>query len=174
MHRRSRFMRQGLAAAVFAAVSLAGCTSANFAGKSAFGDNKLQVAEISDIGSYDAERALREARAHFRNNDFGHSAALYKRAVELRPKDPEGYVGLGASYDRLRRFDLSDRVYASLYGLSGGTVQYYNNLGYSQMLRGNFKDALGSFRKAKSIDPGNVIVANNLEILSKVAAKARA
>jgi Flp pilus assembly protein TadD len=174
MHRRSFSMRHGLIALALVIAPLAGCTTANFAGKSAFGDNKLQVAEISDLGSYTAERALREARAHFRNNDFGHSAALYKRAVELRPKDTEALVGLGASYDRLRRFDLSDRVYASLYKLSGDTVQYHNNVGYSQMLRGNLKDALASFRRAKSIDPGNVVVANNLEILSKVAAKARA
>ena len=66
------------------------------------------------------------------------------------PKDPEGYVGLGASYDRLGRFDLSDRVYASLYALSGGTAQYYNNVGYSYMLRGNLTAALTNFRKAKA------------------------
>ena len=174
MHRRSFSIRHGLVVLALAAVPRRGGTAAKFWGKSTFGDNKPQVAEISDIGSYTAERALLEARAHFRNNDFGHSAALYKRAVELRPKDPEGYIGLGASYDRLRRFDLSDRVYASLYKLSGDTVQYHNNVGYSQMLRGNLKDALASFRRAKSMDPGNVVVANNLEILSKVAAKARA
>ena len=48
-------------------------------------------------------------------------------------------MGLGASYDRLGRFDLSDRVYATLYPISGRTAQYYNNLGYSYMLRGNLR-----------------------------------
>lgn len=152
---------------------LSACSSSKL-GASAFGSNKLQVAEISDIESYTAEGALREARAHFRNRDYGHSAAFYQRAVELSPKDPEGYVGLGASYDRLRRFDLSDRVYAALYDLSGGSAQYYNNVGYSQMLRGNLKDALSNFRRAEKLDPGNVVVANNMQILAHVTEKARA
>ena len=93
-----------------AALPLTGCGTAGFGGLSSFGANKLTVAEVSDIESYPADRALVEARGHFRNNNFGHSAALYKRVVELSPKNPEGYVGLSASYDRLGRFDLSDRV----------------------------------------------------------------
>ena len=114
-------------------------------------------------------QALSEAKAHFRNNDFGYSATLYKRAVELSPKDPQGYVGLGASYDRLGRFDLSDRVYASLYQISGGTAQYYNNLGYSYLLRGNLTLALTNFRKAKALAPDSVVVANNLQLLANSA-----
>ena len=152
---------------------LAGCSSAQI-GASSFGNNSLKVAEISGIGDYTAERALREARGHFRNKDYGHSAALYKRAVELSPGDPEGYIGLGASYDRLRRFDLSDRVYASLHTISGGTAQYYNNVGYSQLLRGNLREAHSNFRRAEKLDPSNVVVANNLQILARVAARSRA
>ena len=81
--------------------------------------NRLEVAELSNAGSYTAQSALVAARGHFRNNDFGKSASLYKRLVELEPQSAEGYIGLGASYDRLRRFDLSDRVYASLYAITG-------------------------------------------------------
>lgn len=170
MYRRSgRVLSHGLLAMAIAVLPLAGCTSANI-GKSAFGSNQLQVAEISNIGDYTAERALSEARAHFRNNDFGYSAALYKRAVELSPKDPEGYVGLGASYDRLRRFDLSDRVYASLHELSGGSVQYYNNVGYSHLLRGEMSEAMNNFRRAQKLAPDNVVVANNIRIVSRAAA----
>jgi Flp pilus assembly protein TadD len=159
----------GLAAALLAATLLSGCSSL-LAGQSTAGSNRLDVADISNIGDYTADRALSEARAHFRNNDFGYSATLYKRVVDLSPKDPEGYTGLAASYDRLGRFDLSDRVYQSLYAISGPTAQYYNNVGYSYMLRGNLTQALSSFRKASKLDPQNVVVANNLQILANVAA----
>jgi len=166
-----RSLRYGLLAAAIVVLPLAGCSSA---GLSSFGSNKLAVAEISNIGTYTADGALTEARAHFRNNNYGYSAAFYKRAVELTPDNPEGYVGLSASYDRLGRFDLSDRVYASLYQMSGATAQYYNNVGYSYMLRGNLREALQNFRKAQQLDPDNVVVANNIQILSRAAAEARA
>jgi Flp pilus assembly protein TadD len=150
------------------ALLLSGCS----AGSSSFGNNKLDVAEISNIGEYTADGALAQARAHFRNNDFGKSAALYKRAVELNPKNAEAYVGLGASYDRLRRFDLSDRVYASLFKLTGGTAQYYNNLGYSNLLRGNLPAALTSFQQASRLAPDSVIIANNIQLVQDAQRRA--
>ncbi len=159
--------------ALAAAVALSGCSAAGI-GRSSFGNSQLQVAEIADIGSYSADRALSEARAHFRNNDFGHSATLYKRVVEMQPENAEGYVGLGASYDRLKRFDLADRVYDSLYKISGGTAQYHNNVGYSHMLRGDLKVALTHFRKAEALAPGNAVVVNNLQILARATADGRA
>ncbi len=94
--------------------------------------------------------------------------------VELSPKDPEGYVGLGASYDHLGRFDLADRVYASLYSLTGGTAQYYNNVGYSNLLRGNLTAAMTNFQNARRLDPDNVVIADNLQILANATAGSRA
>jgi Flp pilus assembly protein TadD len=172
MNRSIKALGGALCAMALTAAVLSGCSS--LAGNSTFGKNKLTVAEISNIGDYTADRAMAEAKAHFRNNDFGYSAALYKRVVELSPKDPKGYVGLSASYDRLGRFDLSDRVYASLYQLSGGTAQYYNNVGYSYLLRGNMSAALTSFRKAQKLDPDNIVVANNIQLMQNTAAASRA
>lgn len=154
--------------AVAMAVALSGCSG--IAGKSAFGSNKLSAVEITDLGSYTADRALAEARGSFRNNDFGNSATLYRRVVELEPKNAEGYIGLSASYDRLGRFDLSDRVYASLFKIAGGTAQYYNNVGYSYMLRGNLGEAVRNLRKAATLDPDNAVIENNLVILQRAAA----
>jgi Flp pilus assembly protein TadD len=163
-----------LGVAILAVSLLAGCSTLGLGGgDSSFGGKAPgAIATISNIGDYTADRALGEARSHFRNNDFGYSAALYKRVVELSPNDPEGYVGLGASYDRLGRFDLSDRVYASLYGLSGGTAQYFNNVGYSYLLRGNLNAALTNFRKAQKLDPGNIVITNNIQLLTNATAKA--
>jgi Flp pilus assembly protein TadD len=154
---------------LLAALPLAACSSVGFPGTSTNGSARLEVADIKNIGDYTADRAMAEARNHFRNNDFGYSATLYRRVVELAPKDPQGYVGLGASYDRLGRFDLSDRVYASLFEIGGGTAQYYNNLGYSYMLRGNLSAALTNFRKASKLAPDNVVIANNIRILANAA-----
>jgi Flp pilus assembly protein TadD len=170
MHRRVVGLL-GFGLFTMAALPLSGCTTASMFGSSSFGDNKLEVADIDNKGSYTADGALTEARGHFRNNNYGYSAAYYKRVVELSPKDPEGYIGLGASYDQLRRYDLSDRVYASLYKLTGATAQYYNNLGYSYMLRGDLRKALINFRKARKLDPDNVVVANNIQLLSDAASK---
>jgi Flp pilus assembly protein TadD len=161
--------RRGLVAALLAAMPLAACGTSEFAGLSPFGDNRLATADLSNIGGYTAERARSEARAHFRNNDFGYAVELYKRLVTLAPNDPEGYIGLGASYDRLRRFDLADRAYASLYQLTGGTAQYYNNLGYSLLLRGDLKSAQTNLMMARQIDPQNAVVNNNLQMLARVA-----
>ncbi|MEO6396651.1 MAG: tetratricopeptide repeat protein [Devosia sp.] len=165
MRQSARSIGYGVLAIALAVAPLAGCS----AGASNFGNSNLEAAELPNIGSYTAEGALSEARAHFRNNDFGYSAALYKRAAELAPKNAEAYVGLGASYDRLGRFDLSDRVYEALFKLSGGTVQYYNNVGYSYMLRGNLSAAVKSFKKAITMDPDNIVVANNLQIVANAA-----
>jgi Flp pilus assembly protein TadD len=162
---RAKFWCSGILV-VLAAMPLTGCTGGALFGASAFGNSSAKIADLSGQQPPTAEAALLEARSHFRNNDFGHSAAFYQRAVELAPQDPEGYVGLGASYDRLGRFDLSDRVYASLYKLSGDTPQYFNNVGYSYMLRGNLTAALTNFRKALNLDPGNVLIANNIQLLT--------
>jgi len=158
----------GVVALALMALPLGGCSS--MLGSRYGSTGTVAAADLPSIGDMTADAALVDARSHFKNNDFGYSAALYKKVVELSPKDPQGYVGLGASYDRLGRFDLSDRVYASLYQLSGGTAQYYNNLGYSYMLRGNLTQALANFRQAKALAPDSAVVANNLAILANARA----
>ncbi len=164
----------GLLAMAIVALPLVGCSSTDNNAFGAFGEGWLQTGDLPNVAGYDAGRALSEARAHFRLSDFGYSAALYKRYVTLVPNDPQGYVGLAASYDRLRRFDLADRVYASLYRLTGGTAQYYNNLGYSCLLRGDTAKALANLRKANQLDPQNPTVANNLKMLANAMKQTRA
>ena len=163
-------MMFGVMAIALVALPLAGCSSALNGGSAYRTSGKVASLDLPSIGNITADAALTEARSHFKNNDFGYSAALYKKVIELNPKDPQGYVGLGASYDRMGRFDLSDRVYASLLVVSGATAQYYNNLGYSYLLRGNLTLALTNFRKAKAMAPDSVVVANNLQILAKASA----
>ncbi len=168
MHQSTaKFLKHGILAA--ALLSISGCAATGFGG-GAFNGQSAQIADISGIGNISAANALREARSQFRNNNFGYSAAYYKKYTELAPQNPQGYVGLAASYDRLGRFDLSDRVYAALRRITGETAQYYNNMGYSYMLRGSLQAALVNFRKAAALDPDNLTIANNIQLLSDAAA----
>jgi Flp pilus assembly protein TadD len=164
-------MKQRNAGVALAAVlvgcvlTLGGCSSLG----GAFGERKSALADVPNIEFYASDEAVAQAKNHFREGNYGYSAAFYKRAVELLPSDPEALFGLAASYDRLRRFDLADRIYAQLFKLKGGTLQYHNNVGYSYMLRGNLSAARASFLKAQDLDPDNAVVANNLQLLGSSA-----
>jgi Flp pilus assembly protein TadD len=150
---------RSLAALVAVVLFLSGCTVG------AFGDRATGLASVPDIEFYASDQALAEAKNHFKERNYGHSATFFKRAAELAPNDPAAWLGLAASYDRLRRFDLADRAYKRLFSLTGGTLQYYNNLGYSHLLRGDLPGARANFLKAYDMDPDNIVVANNLDLL---------
>ena len=103
----------------------------------------------------------------FRTNDFGLAEKHFRRAVELHPRDAEAWLGLAASYDRLRRFDLADRAYGQAVGIIGPTVEILNNQGYSYMLRGDYKRAHAALAAAQRKDPTNKYVQNNIRLLEE-------
>src|SRR5437763_10603843 len=102
---------------------------------------------------------------HFNRGNFGLSQRYFKDAVEKAPKDVTAWIGLAASYDRLRRFDLADQAYAQAVRLGGETVQVLNDQGYSYMLRGNLNEARGTVERAYSLDPTNPVIVNHLQPL---------
>jgi thioredoxin-like negative regulator of GroEL len=110
---------------------------------------------------------LNMGKRHFRAKDYGLAERYFRRAVELAPRDSEAWLGLAASYDRLRRFDLADRAYAQLLKILGPTPEVLNNQGYSYMLRGDYRRAHQILRQASAKAPDNPYVRNNLELLAR-------
>ncbi len=113
-------------------------------------------------------------KKHYRANDFGLAEKHFRKAVELHPRDAEAWLGLAASYDRLRRFDLADRAYAQAVGILGPTVEILNNQGYSYMLRGDYKRARATLLVAQRKDPNNKYVQNNIHLLEESYRKGKA
>ena len=103
---------------------------------------------------------------HFSDGAFGLAQEKFQSAVEKAPSDPVAWMGLAASYDRLRRFDLADRAYAQAEKLEPANPVLYNNRGYSYLLRGNVVKAREYFLKAQSLDPNGAAVTNNLHLLN--------
>src|SRR6266446_8782662 len=124
------------------------------------------VQEPTDVKYYPSDEPLRMGLEQFNRGNYGIAQKYFKDAVEKAPKDVTAWVGLGASYDRLRRFDLADQAYVQAIRLGGETVQILNDQGYSYMLRGNLSAARRKFERAYSLDPGNPVIANNLVLLN--------
>jgi Flp pilus assembly protein TadD len=117
---------------------------------------------------------LNVGKKYFRQGAYGTAERHFRKAVELQPRDAESWIGLAASYDRLRRFDLADRAYAQATRIVGPTPEILNNRGFSYMLRGDYRRARAILLAAKAKDPANPFIHNNLKLLQESARKAKA
>jgi Flp pilus assembly protein TadD len=124
------------------------------------------VQEPTDVKYYPSDEPVRMGLEQYNRGNYGLSQRYFKDAVEKAPRDVTAWIGLAASYDRLRRFDLADQAYAQAIRLGGVTVQILNDQGYSLMLRGNLSAARQKFLRAWQLDPGNPVIANNLQLLN--------
>jgi Flp pilus assembly protein TadD len=105
------------------------------------------------------------AKRHFRAAHYGLAELHFRRAAESGRGDPEAWLGLAASYDKLKRYDLADRAYAKALSLFGPTPEYLNNRGYSYLLRGDIPRASRLLAEAALQDPDNAQVRGNLATL---------
>jgi tetratricopeptide (TPR) repeat protein len=121
--------------------------------------------------SADPLDGLSLGKRQFREGNYGLAEMHFRRVVEHdnipAQRKAEAWVGLAASYDRLKRFDLADRAYASAINIVGATPEILNNQGFSYMLRGDFPRARVKLNEALERDPTNPYIQNNMEILEK-------
>jgi Flp pilus assembly protein TadD len=108
---------------------------------------------------------LNLGKRHFRERQYGLAERSFRRAVEMSPRDAEAWIGLAASYDRLKRFDHADRAYAQAIAILGPTPEILNNQGYSYLLRGDYKRARTKLLAARAKDPSNSRIQSNIDLL---------
>ena len=123
-----------------------------------------QVATDGLLGSNQNDD-LNLGKRHFRERDYGLAERYFRRAVEMSPRDAEAWVGLAASYDRLKRFDHADRAYAQAIAILGPTPEILNNQGYSYLLRGDYKRARKKLYEARTKDPSSSRIQSNIDLL---------
>jgi len=126
----------------------------------------VTLQNAGDIKYYPSDEPVKLGLEHFKKGNYGLAQRYFRDAVEKAPEDVEAWIGLAASYDRVRRFDLADQAYAQAIKLTGETVQILNDRGYSYLLRGDLTKARVKFLKAYQLDPTNPVVINNLQLLN--------
>jgi Flp pilus assembly protein TadD len=108
-------------------------------------------------------------KRHYREKNYGLAEQHFRRAAEKLPRDGEAWLGLAASYDRLKRYDLADRAYREALSIFGPRPEVINNIGYSYMLRGDLRRARQKFAEAQAKDPENPTIANNIALVDEAA-----
>ena len=146
-------------AAIAAVLMVTGCTSS---GVDATKTTAIPP-QAKDVSSSD----LTEGKVQFREANYGLAEKHFRKAVELRADNAEAWMGLAASYDELGRFDFADRAYDQLLKVAGRKPQIINNMGYSQLLRGNRKKAKALLLEARAGMTDPTVVNANLALLNK-------
>ena len=112
-----------------------------------------------------SDEPLYLAKLQYTNGNYGLAEKYFRQAVESNGNSVDAWLGLAASYDRLKRFDLADRAYDNVVRLVGYTPTVLNNLGYSNLLRGDLVQARKYLREAAAKDPNNPHIQYNIHLM---------
>jgi Flp pilus assembly protein TadD len=148
----------GAAVVILLAVTLLGCRAVPRA-------EAVPLLPPSDERPSDEPLYL--AKLQFRNGNYGLAEQYYRRAVEANPDSLDAWLGLAASYDRLKRFDLAESAYQQLIRRIGYTPVVLNNLGYHYLLEGKIGEARNYLMQAHQKDPNNPEILANLALLDQ-------
>jgi Tfp pilus assembly protein PilF len=111
--------------------------------------------------------ALSLGQQDYRERNYHAAERHFRRATEKAPQDGQAWLGLAASYDRLKRYPDADRAYARAVAILGPKADVINTIGYSYLLRGDLSHARAKFEEAQLKDPDNPTVANNLALVDE-------
>lgn len=88
-----------------------------------------------------------------REGDRTRALEEYRKAIEIEPKDPEPYFGIGILYERDGRIDDAVAMYEKVLSIDPKYVGTYNNLGAIALKRNDRATAREMYEKAVEIDP---------------------
>ena len=151
--------------AVYVCLILGGCAGHELNGGDIATSSITPLPPVPPADERPQDQPVALARAHYAKGDYGLAERYFRQAIEANQQSAEAWLGLAASYDRLRRFDLAERAYKKALELQGRTPAVLNNLGYHHMLRGNLKQARNYLTEAARLDPKNPQIQGNLQLL---------
>jgi Flp pilus assembly protein TadD len=154
---RRNEQRTPVIALLMVVLTLGGCSS--------LPSGLSDAAEEPIFGSLPSEKWQDKGKTYYRDGEYGLAEKAFRKAIEEDKNNAEAWLGLAASYDRLRRFDLADRAYKVVIKLVGNTPTVLNNLGYHYILLGDYAAARQTLAQARSADPKNPYISNNLALL---------
>jgi hypothetical protein len=106
--------------------------------------------------------AYATGKQHFSAGRLGLALEDFQTALQEQGPSVDRLNALAATYDRLARFDLADRIYRQALALDPNAPQTLNNIGYSYMLRGRPDLAAAYLARAQSVAKSDPVIGANL------------
>ena len=160
-------VRAGLFTA--AALALSACSvnipaafSAAWSAASASISQERKVVNQATDSSADYRPRLEMARAAFSSGHYGISIDHLNAELAQRPTSVAALNGLGASYDRLGRYDVALNYYFQALELDPVSSITLANIGYSYLLQQQLEDAVAVLQLALQYDATNENAATKL------------
>ena len=147
-------------------VVLSGCASEHV-GPAGFQTLRAQALPAPVVLT-DPQQAKIMGAQSFRQQHFGLAVRHFQSAAVWAPNDVEVWLGLGAAADNAGHFGVSGEAYARVLSLTGPSVEYFNNLGFSYILQGKLVEARLAFQDGLKIAPRNTTLLNNLSIVDRM------
>ena len=107
------------------------------------------------IVSSPAAELFRSAEAQLARGDFAEALRLAKEAIQLDPRNPEGYLLMSRALFRMERFEESMRAARRAVVLNPNDPRSHLALARALLHLGRFREALASVSRAIRLDPRN-------------------
>lgn len=99
---------------------------------------------------------------YFDKGKFNEAINVYKKALDLEPKNVDVLIKIGLSYRHLEEYETAIDYYDKVLEIEPDNKTALNNIGYVMEVRGEIEDAIEMYKKSLEIDPNYDIPLVNL------------
>jgi len=99
---------------------------------------------------------------YFDKGKFNEAINVYKKALNLEPKNVDVLIKIGLSYRHLEEYEIAIDYYDKVLEIEPDNKTALNNIGYVMEVRGEIEDAIEMYKKSLEIDPNYDIPLVNL------------
>lgn len=153
--------RMGVGALVALLLALPGC-SGSWLEADSLVKTPPSAAKLAKLTPYE------RGKEHFQAGLLGLALQSFRKDLANSPDSVATLNAVGATYDRLGRYDLAGNYFQRALSIEPKSAQTLNNIGFSYMLQGKLDDAAEYLKRAYAHNPGDEVVTANLASLGKL------
>jgi lipoprotein NlpI len=109
----------------------------------------------SPVAAETVRDLLRDAKAAFDKGHTDQAIALTRKAIQLDPKNPKGYLARGQFYGAVGKPREAIADYTKVIALDAGSAEAYSLRGGEHFKLGHIKQSIADFDKQIALKPGD-------------------